>query len=199
MKDILIVEDGKPERERLLKLFSENGYAVVACESVGEAEGALKLDEFRLAILDIGLSDRSGSYLFNNIRRQKNVSYIVVFTGNPSVHLKQRFLEEGAVDYIVKGSPQAQNEAFLSRVREILGEAQAQGPSGIALEEFLAKYLSPSSRQLFLDMNNNIAECGDCGSKRYVVTFSHQPQVPPEVTGKVVCAGCGAVMDPQIK
>jgi len=198
MKDILIVEDGKPERERLLKLFSENGYSVVACESVGEAEGALKHDEFRLAVLDIGLSDRSGSYLFSAIRRQKNVSYIVVFTGNPSVHLKQRFLEEGAVDYIVKGSPQAQNDAFLGRVREILGEAQAQEPSGIALEEFLSKYLAASSRQLFLDMNNNITECGKCGSKRYIVTFSHQPQVPPEVIGQVVCAACGAVMDPQI-
>ena len=38
MKDILIVEDGKQERERLEKLFLDGGYSVLACSSVGEAE-----------------------------------------------------------------------------------------------------------------------------------------------------------------
>ena len=199
MKDIIIVEDGRPERERLEKLFSASGYVVTACESVGAAEKSLQLDEYRLAILDIGLGDRSGSFLFNAFKRQRNVPYIVIFTGNPSVHLKQRFLDEGAVDYIVKGSPQANNEAFLSRVKEIIGDSQSQGVSGIALEEFLSRYVSSTSRQLFLDMDNSVPECASCGAKNYIVTFTHQPQVPPEVVGKVVCAACGKIMDPEIE
>jgi len=199
MKDILIVEDGRPERERLEKLFGSAGYAVSACESVGEAETNLQHEQYRLAVLDIGLGDRSGSYLFNAIKRQKNVSYIVIFTGNPSVHLKQRFLDEGAVDYIVKGSPQANNDAFLSRVREIIGDSQAQNIAGLPLDEFLARCLPEASRQLFLDLNNTFPECAKCGARTYVVTFSHQPQVPPEVTGKVVCSVCSKVMDPEIE
>lgn len=199
MKDIIIVEDGRAERERLQKLFQSSGYTVVACESVGEAENSLLHEEFRLAILDIGLSDRSGSYLFNAIKRQKRVSYIVIFTGNPSVHLKQRFTDEGAVDYIVKGSPQAQNEAFLGRVREIIGEPYGQSPAGIDLEEFLGKFISETSRKLFLDMHNSLPECPGCSSRRYVVTFADQAQMPPDITGKVLCAACGREMDPEIK
>lgn len=199
MKDILIVEDGRPERERLEKLFSKAGYQVTACESVGEAESSLQHEKFRLAVLDIGLGDRSGSYLFSVIKRQSNTPYIIIFTGNPSAHLKQRFLDEGAVDYIVKGSPQAQNEHFLSRVREVIGDSQPQVPAGMDLEEFLNRYVPDKSRQLFLDMSNSLPECAGCGSRKYVVVFSDQPQMPPEITGRVICTVCGRPMDPEIK
>lgn len=198
MKDILVVEDGKQERERLEKLFSAAGYSVTACESVGAAEESLKHEEFRLAILDIGLNDKSGSLLFNNIRRGGRVSYIVIFTGNPSVHLKQRFIQEGAVDYIVKASPQAQNEAFLNRVREIVGAPQPAAQDGIDLELFLNRYVLATSKQLFLDADNSIPECKGCRSRKYVVTFSHQAQLPPAVSGLVVCASCGKAMDPEV-
>ena len=153
---------------------------------------------FRLAILDIGLSDKSGSYLFNSLKRENRVAYIVIFTGNPSVHLKQRFLDEGAVDYIVKASPQAQNDAFLTRVKEIIGEPQASSADGIDLAEFLDRYLPETSKQLFLDMEDSLPACSSCSSRQYIVTFSHQTQMPPEVVGQVVCAQCGKSMDPEI-
>ena len=199
MRDILIVEDGRQERERLTKLFADAGYAVVNCDSVAEAELRLQSDKFRLAILDIGLNDKSGSHLFNTIRRQSSASYVIIFTGNPSAHLKQRFLDEGAADYIVKASPQAQNEPFLTRVRELLGPAQASSVSGLDLDLFLKSYVSEKSRSLFLDMNNAFPACSGCGSHEYLVTFSHQNQMPPEVTGLVVCASCDKPMDPEIK
>lgn len=197
MKDILIVEDGRKERERLEKLFSAEGYAVVACESVAEAEKALEHEQFRLAVLDIGLGDKSGSHLFNTIKRTRSASFIIIFTGNPSVHLKQRFLDEGAVDYIVKASPEAQNDRFLGRVKEIIGEAESDSPEGIDLEYFLNHCLPEKSRNLFLDMNNNVPVCS-CGSASYVVNFSGETQMPPEVTGRVICRQCGAELDPEI-
>jgi DNA-binding response OmpR family regulator len=198
MKDILIVEDGKQERERLERLFSGAGYSVTACESVGAAEDSLKHEEYRLAVLDIGLNDKSGSLLFNNLRRSGKVAYVIIFTGNPSVHLKQRFIQEGAVDYIVKASPQAQNEAFLSRVREVVGAPSLKSPDGLDLESFLSRYVLETSKQLFLDADNSLPECKNCRSRRYVVTFSHQAQLPPTVAGLVVCASCGKAMDPEV-
>jgi DNA-binding response OmpR family regulator len=198
MKDILIVEDGTPERERLMKLFSAEGYSVHGCESVKEAEEALRNEPYRLAILDIGLNDKSGSVLFGVIKRTGRVPFVVIFTGNPSVHLKQRFMEEGAVDYVVKGSPQAQSENFLNRVREILGAVQAAPVEGAPLEEFLLRHVTPASRKLFLDSDNSLPECAVCRAKNYVVTFLRRPQVPPELVGEVVCAGCGTPMDPKI-
>lgn len=199
-KDILIVEDGRAERERLHKLFTGAGYSVVACEGVGEAEKTAVDHSFRLAILDIGLNDRSGSHLFHTLRQAKRISYAIIFTGNPSVHLKQRFLDEGAVDYIVKGSAQAQNDAFLQRVREVLGEPQKQGGGeGIELEEFLRRFVSEKSRRLFLDADSSFPACRGCGSRRYSVTFSHQTQLPPEIVGSVICAECSKPMDPEVK
>lgn len=198
MKDILVVEDGLKERERLEKLFSQDGYSVVACESVSAAESCLQSEEFRLAILDIGLSDKSGSYLFDTIKRLGKVSYILIFTGNPSMHLKQRFLDEGAVDYIVKGSPAAQNDALLARVKEIIGTAQRAVGVGIELEHFLEKFVPETSKQLFLDMDNSFPKCRSCGAKSYIVSFSHKPQLPPEISGLVICSGCGTAMDPEV-
>lgn len=199
MKDILIVEDGSQERDRLKSVFEEAGYSVVACESVGEAETSLQHEMFRLAVLDIGLNDRSGSYLFSKLKKGGRVSYVIIFTGNPSVHLKQRFMNEGAVDFIVKGSPEAQNDQFIRRVQEVIGDPQEVSSSGIDLEVFLESYLTESSKQLFLDMDDSLPPCRGCGSRQYLVTFSHQTQVPPEVTGLVVCAACAAPMDPEVE
>ena len=78
MRDILIVEDGRHERERLESLFADAGYMVTACESVADAESALEQDQFRMAILDIGLNDKSGSYLFNSLKQDDSVSYIII-------------------------------------------------------------------------------------------------------------------------
>ncbi len=198
MKDILIVEDSAKDRERLSKLFSSNGYSVIACESVSQAEECLVGERFRLAILDIGLSDKSGSYLFNTIKNTDKVSFIVIFTGNPSIHLKQRFIDEGAADYIVKASPQSQSDNLLARVKDIIGSAGASSVSGMELSQFLNLYLPETSRKLFLDMDNAIPQCRKCGSRNYIITFAQKPQVPPEIQGLVVCAGCGAPMDPEV-
>lgn len=199
MKDILIVEDGVKERERLEKLFSKEGYSVVACESVGAAEQTLHENIFRLAILDIGLADKSGSHLFSTIKRAGKIPFIIIFTGNPSVHLKQRFIEEGAIDYIIKASPQAQNDSFLLRVKEIIGAAQKGTPDGLDLKTFINKYLGASSRQLFLDSDDSFPACKQCSQRSYKVIFSQQTQMPPEVVGQVICASCGKVMDPEIE
>lgn len=198
MKDILVVEDGVKERERLRNLFTKEGYKVSACESVGEAEEELKTQNFRLAILDIGLSDKSGSYLFNSIKRLNKVTYIIIFTGNPSVHLKQRFIEEGATDYIVKASAEAQNDRFLSRVKEIIGAPEKQEIEGIDLNTFISKYLADSSRNLFFEEGDKFPACKKCGSKEYRVVFNNKTQMPPEVVGQVVCVDCNNLMDPDI-
>ncbi|RIL08411.1 MAG: hypothetical protein DCC75_09010 [Proteobacteria bacterium] len=198
MKDIIIIEDGAQERSRLEKLFADAGYSVATCGSVGEAEKHVKLSPFRVAVLDIGLSDKSGSYLFGLMRREGRVSYIVIYTGNPSVHLKQRFMEEGAADYIVKGSPQAQGDNLLTRIRELIGNPQASTPNGIGLEEFLAKFVSEKSRSLFLESDGSFAACPKCQRREYQVIFSQQTQVPPDIKGQVVCAGCGSTMQTDV-
>ncbi len=199
MKDILIVEDLESERLRLQKIFSEAGYVVETCESVTDAENFLKQTKFRLAFLDIGLGDKSGSHLFHEIRKASSIEFVIIFTGNPSVHLKQRFISEGAADYIVKGSSQAQGEKLLSRVREIIGSSAVNiGVEGLPLQELFNRYIDARSKKLFLNMDGTLPKCGQCGGQEYVVTFAGIPQLPPDISGKVKCQNCGTDMDPQI-
>ena len=198
MKDILIVEDGLHERKRLEKLFRNAKYLTVAAENAQEAEGLLRIDQFRLVILDIGLGDKSGSFLFQSIKRGESAPYIVIFTGNPSVHLKQRFLDEGAAAYVVKASADAENEALLALVKSLLGSQELSANSGIPLHEFLRLYVDQSSRELFLDSDNQISRCTVCGAGEFVVSFSHKTQLPPSVEGRVVCVNCSSEMDPEI-
>jgi CheY-like chemotaxis protein len=198
VKDILIVEDLDSERLRLKQIFEAAGYSLEAAESVLAAETFLGQSKFRIAFLDIGLGDKSGSHLFHEIKKAGSVSYLIIFTGNPSVHLKQRFLQEGAADYIVKGSAQAKSENLIARVKEIIGAPISGGVEGIPLNEFLSKYVDPASKKLFLDMNNTVPKCGKCGGSDYVVIFSEIHQIPPDIAGKVKCQGCGSEMDPEI-
>lgn len=202
MQDILIVEDGLRERERLEKLFSGASFSVSSAESAEEAERLLESVAFRLVILDIGLEDKSGSHLFQRIKAADEPPFVIVLTGNPSAHLKQRFLDEGAAAYIVKASPGAANESLLSTVQSLLGTVvSASGrhaTAGVDLQEFLRKFVTESSQKLFLDVGDQFPPCTECGSRSYVVKFNHKTQLPPLIEGKVICADCGVDMDPEL-
>ena len=198
MQDILIVEDGLHERERLVKLFTGAHFQVSAAENVRDAERLLRIDEFRLVVLDIGLGDKSGSYLFELIKRSGRNPYVVVLTGNPSVHLKQRMLDEGAVAYIVKASAQAENEALLETICSLLGTAEEKQVTGISLADFLRQYVTEASRELFFDAHSQLTPCARCGSTNFIVTFAHKTQLPPIIEGKVICLHCNDEMDSEV-
>lgn len=198
MADILIVEDGLHERERLAKLFAGAHFTVSSAESVQEAERLLALESFRLTVLDIGLGDKSGSYLFEQLKRSNQVPYIVVLTGNPSVHLKQRFLDEGAAAYVVKASQAAENDSLLDLVRSLLGESEGDITQGIPLADFLRAYVNEASRELFLDEQGELAPCAHCGEREFTVSFGHRTQLPPMVEGRVICSRCRMEMDPKV-
>lgn len=198
MRDILIVEDGLHERQRLEKLFRAAGFSVHAAEDVQEAERLIKIESFRLVVLDIGLGDKSGSLLFDQLIRSGQPPFIVILTGNPSIHLKQRFLDQGAYAYIVKASPAAESEALLDLIASLLGTPRSDALTGIPLKDFLQLYIAPASRDLFLDQNRDIPPCQGCGQREYLVTFYHRAQIPPLVEGKVICAGCRRELDLEV-
>jgi DNA-binding response OmpR family regulator len=198
MPDILIVEDGLHERERLIKLFGGAGFTVAAAECAADAERLLTLQQFKLAVLDIGLSDRSGSHLFELIRRSANMTHVIVLTGNPSVHLKQRFIEDGAAAYIVKASPASENEPLLATVKSLIGNAEGGTLRGIPLSDFLQLYLTENSRALFLDATGQVSPCPHCASRNFLVVFDHRTQLPPVVEGRVICSKCLCELNPEI-
>ena len=198
MRDILIVEDGLHERQRLEKLFRGARYSVYPAEDMQEAERLIKIEAFRLVILDIGLGDKSGSLLFEQLIRSPKPPFIVILTGNPSIHLKQRFLEQGACAYIVKASAAAESDSLLEFIGSLLGTPRIEAQTGIPLKDFMQLYIDAASKDLFLDHNREIPVCQGCGQRDYIVTFSHKPQIPPQVEGNVICSGCKRELDLEV-
>ena len=198
MRDILIVEDGYSERERLKSLFEGSSFSTVAVESAEEAERMLGAEQFRLVLLDIGLGNKSGSYLFDRIRRLPRMPHVIVLTGNPSIHLKQRFLDEGAAAYVVKASNAAENEPLLEAVQSLLGQGIGLAVQGLPLVEFLKLYVGSTTRELFTDQAGNVIPCHCCGGREFVVNFDYRVQLPPVIEGKVVCTTCRSELDPKV-
>ena len=99
MQDILIVEDGLHERERLTRLFSAANFSVSCAENAEEAEKLLGTIKFRLVVLDIGLEDKSGSHLFQQIKsteEKKLVRFIAVaYVNDPALIEPQQLYQIG--------------------------------------------------------------------------------------------------------
>ena len=196
MSHILVVEDNVRESERLCRLFSDDGYLVTAVSSAQEAEKELVSNRFFLVFLDISLSDKSGTYLVDLIKATTPSPHIVIQTGNPSVHLKQRFLEQGVSAYIVKATPEAKGEEILAIVRRLQLEPQTEKLGreyGIELQVFLDKCLPSESHGLILSSDRKPSACTSCGSREYMVKFSDAELLPPSVHGKITCKKCGAL------
>lgn len=207
MADVLIVEDNPAEREHLQQAISSAGFVTESTDSVSAAKSLLSEQQFRLALIDVGLSDQSGSHLFEFIRSNDSVPYVIVRTGNPSLHLKQRFLQAGAVAYLVKATPEAAATSVVGLIQSLLGEVSvsagtksvlAEKAQGLKLGDFLDRLIGLDSRALFFESDGTLGPCPCCGSTDYVVRFDHQPQIPPEVHGLVVCAECGEKFDREI-
>lgn len=196
MPDILIVEDGLKERERLEQLFLKADYTVNAVDTASKAESLLDLKQYRLCLLDIGLSDKSGSLLFDQIIRKSPKPLVLILTGNPSVYLKQKFIEEGAAGFILKGSAEAESKNLLNTIQSLLGSSSSsKDVLSIELEEFLKLYIPEISEDFFLNEKGNVKACSACSGTNIIVRFSHKTQLPPLVEGEVVCQSCSEPYD----
>jgi len=121
LSDILVIEDRKIEREHLVSIFKKKGYSIKSADSIKSAKTLLEKSLYRLALIDLGLADGAGSPVFEMVNESEKVDYILILTGNPSPHLKQRFLDQGAAGYIVKGTKDASSDSLKQQVESILG------------------------------------------------------------------------------
>jgi two-component system response regulator PhoP len=99
---LLIVEDDAALRKSLASNLREQGYTV---DEAGDAnEGEYFADEFAvtLAIIDLGLPDRSGTELIEKLRGDGKEFPILILTARDHWEDKVQSLNAGADDYVVK-------------------------------------------------------------------------------------------------
>lgn len=99
---LLIVEDDAALRKSLASNLREQGYTV---DEAGDAnEGEYFANEFAvtLAIIDLGLPDRSGTELIEKLRGDGKEFPILILTARDHWEDKVQSLNAGADDYVVK-------------------------------------------------------------------------------------------------
>lgn len=100
--EILVVEDDAQLSELLVRVFSEEGHAVVACALVREAETAAASRSFDIAVVDWMLPDGEGIELCARFRRRHPPVPVLMLTARGEVADRVAGLRSGADDYLTK-------------------------------------------------------------------------------------------------
>jgi two-component system KDP operon response regulator KdpE len=118
MPVVLIVEDDQGIQDVLRFLAEANGMRVVAADTCALAIREAELHRPDLAIVDLGLPDRDGIQLIQEIRTRSHVP-IIVLSARALESQRKAALEAGADDYVSK--PFSAPE-LLGRMRDLLGK-----------------------------------------------------------------------------
>jgi len=148
---LLIVEDDEALRASLAGALRERGFTIDEAGTV--AEGTYFSQEFdpALAIVDLGLPDRSGTELVRNLRADGRALPILILTARDHWQDKVEGLNAGADDYVVKPF---NIDELLARINALLrrsaGHAQPIIRHGPIALDMQAQEVSVSGRSVTL-------------------------------------------------
>ena len=129
---ILVVEDEAKTAAYLRKGLAESGFVVEVADR-GEAGLQMALrGSYDLIILDVGLPERDGWSILEELRREGTQTPVLFLTARDQVRDRVRGLELGADDYLVK--PFAVSE-LLARVRSVLRRGPRRQPETLRIAD----------------------------------------------------------------
>ena len=114
---ILVVEDDNLLRQGLQQALSHEQYSCDVARSVAEAESLVKVSEYGLILLDLGLPDGDGMTLLRRWRQRGMTQPVLILTARDALDDRVAGMDKGADDYMVKPFELAE---LLARVRALL-------------------------------------------------------------------------------
>ena len=114
---ILLVEDDTILADALCRALVQSAYAVDVVANGEQADNALAIESYDLAILDIGLPGLSGLDVLRRLRARRSTVPVLLLTALDALADRVRGLDLGADDYLSKPFDLPELEA---RVRALL-------------------------------------------------------------------------------
>ena len=114
---ILLVEDHCRLAESITKGLARHGFGVDSFPTAVAALNATKVVAYDAVVLDLGLPDRDGLDVLDELRRDKATLPVLILTARDRVDDRVAGLDAGADDYVVK--PFAMTE-LAARLRALL-------------------------------------------------------------------------------
>jgi DNA-binding response OmpR family regulator len=123
---ILIVEDEERIASFVEKGLRANGFATAVAADGDQALARIRVEEFDLVVLDLGLPGRDGLEVLQELRAKDSRTAVIILTAREGVRDVVAGLEGGADDYVTKPF---RFEELLARVRARLRAERVSEPT----------------------------------------------------------------------
>lgn len=119
-KDLIIVDDDLPFRERLSKSMEKKGFVVESYSDSKSTIKRIKEKNFDFAIVDMRLEDGSGLELIKIINLSNANTRSLLLTGYGNIATAVAAIKSGAIDYLPKPAEINQIYEALTSSKDIL-------------------------------------------------------------------------------
>lgn len=99
---LLVLDDDRVFRERLIRAMEKRGFRVLGAEGVRKAGELIATHEFTHAICDLRLEDGNGLDIVEGLHRKNPEAAIVVLTGYGAISTAVAAVKKGAIEYLSK-------------------------------------------------------------------------------------------------
>ena len=119
-KDLLIVDDDLPFRDRLSRSMEKKGFEVESYSDYASSVKRVKEKKFNFAIVDMRLGDGSGLELIKLINSISPETRSLLLTGYGNIATAVAAIKSGAIDYLPKPAEIDQIYDALTNSKEVL-------------------------------------------------------------------------------
>ena len=203
--NILIVEDGRSQREMLRDFLISEGHRVMEAENGETAIKSVLNSPFDLILLDYKMPGMDGLEVLKEVKRINHEIDVVIITAYGTIETAVEAIKVGAIDYITKPIELDELLILVDRVAERRGLIrenellkQELGKTGVTAEKII--YKSAQMVEL-INMASRVSSSrasiliqGESGTgKELLARLIHQ--LSPRLHKPIVVVNCGALQE----